>query len=156
MYIDNVKFAKQENKLDGVINVAELTRMQEIGECSGEVKYSLIGSVDKLNRPTLTLKVCGIITALCQNCLQPMSLTLDRVSRVTIFYNEEQLDTALFNDESSDVEDGVMSEEEFDVLNFLEDEVIMLLPYALKHEECVGISYEDKADSPFDVLKNII
>ena len=156
MYIDNVKFAKQQKELRGELDLKQLLRVQELEDYTGKVNYEITGLVDNLNRPTLDLKIYGTITTLCQNCLQPMSLTLDNTSRVTVFYNEEQLDHALFSDESSGVEDGILCEEEFDVLNFLEDEVIMLLPYASKHESCIGLSYHDSADSPFGVLKNII
>ena len=70
--------------------------------------------------------------------------------------NEDQLDATLFAEGDSDVEDGVVAEAEFDIMQLLEDEVIMLLPYASKHESCIGMSYHDSSDSPFDILKNII
>lgn len=156
MYIDNVKFAKTGQELSGTLNLANLERVQELDNYSGVIEYKLLGSLDTLNRPTLTLSVCGIITALCQNCLQPMEIQIENSSRITVFFNEDQLDSALFTEQDSGVEDGVLAEEEFDVLNLVEDEVIMLLPYASKHDECMGLSYHDEAESPFSVLKQII
>ncbi len=156
MYIDNVKFAKSGKEIKGKLDLLKCERIQEIDKFSGEISYRLVGCVDTLNRPTLKLSIYGIIGTLCQNCLQDMELELDNQSRITVFFNEEQLDAALFAEEDSDVEDGVLAEAEFDVMQLLEDEVIMLLPYASKHESCIGMSYHDSADNPFDILKNII
>lgn len=156
MYIDNVKFAKTGEKLSGVLDLSKVARIQEIADYTGEVKFELVGTIDKLNRPTLNLSVYGIIHTLCQNCLQNMDIELNNSSAITVFFNEDQLDEALFSGEQSDVEDGVLAEKEFDVENLVEDEVIMLLPYAAKHDECVGLEYHDDADSPFKVLKQII
>lgn len=156
MYIDNVKFAKQKQNLVGEIDLTKVARIQEIADYKGIIKFELNGEIDKLNRPLLKLHVYGIITTLCQNCLQAMDLSLDNSSRVTVFYTEAQLDEALFSEHDSDAEDGVLAEDEFDVINLVEDEVIMLLPYAIKHDECIGLSYHDDADNPFSVLKNII
>lgn len=156
MYIDNVKFARNGQEISGTLDLSKVDRIQELDNYTGVVEYKLLGSIDTLNRPTLTLSVCGIISALCQNCLQPMDIRIENSSRITVFFNEDQLDSALFEEQNSGVEDGVLAEEEFDVLNLVEDEVIMLLPYASKHDECEGLSYHDDAESPFSVLKQII
>jgi uncharacterized protein len=85
-----------------------------------------------------------------------MTIELDNQSQITIFFTEDQLDHAMFSEDGSDVEDGVLAETEFDVMQLVEDEVIMLLPLAPKHEECIGLSYHDEETSPFSELKNII
>lgn len=156
MYIDNVKFAKNQQNISGEIDLGNIERIQEIDSYSGIVKYSLTGDVDKLNRPVLILSICGKIAALCQNCLEPIEISLDNLTNVTIFFNEDQLDEALFSDETSEVEDAILAEEEFDVMNLIEDEIIICLPYASKHDDCVGLEYRDDIKSPFGILKDII
>lgn len=156
MYINNIKFARNNQQQKGVLDLKKLSRVQEIDDYAGEIDYELTGFVDKLNRPTLSLRVYGTIHTLCQNCLQPMDVAIDNTSKITVFFSEEDLDAALFADAGSGVEDGVVAEEEFDVMQLVEDEIIMLLPYATKHETCVGMSYADKAENPFEVLKKII
>ncbi len=156
LYVDNVKFAKAKKKLAGELDLVQSTRVKELGEFTGIIKYNLDGAVDSLNRPVLILSIYGIISTLCQNCLQSMELNIDNQSRITVFFNEDQMDKAMFADIESEVEDGVLAESEFDVMQLVEDEVIMLLPYASKHDECIGLSYHDDADSPFSKLKNII
>ena len=156
MYINNVKFAEAGQELKGKVELSQLERVQEIDGYSGTLDYVLVGKKDKLNRPTLSLRLYGIIHTLCQNCLQPMEVTVDNTSEITIFFDEDQLDASLFGENSSGVADGVLAEEEFDVVQLLEDEVIMLIPYATKHESCIGLNYTDEVDSPFKVLKNLI
>lgn len=157
MYIDNLKFAKSGQSIEGELDVGLVERIQEIEEYKGVIKFQLAGSVDNLNRPTLNLHIHGIITTLCQNCLQPMEIQLDNSSAITIFFTEEQLDQALFSeDEDQGAEDGVLVEQEFDVMNLVEDEVIVSLPYVSKHDACVGLSYHDDTANPFSVLKKII
>lgn len=156
LYIDNVKFARAKRKLDGELDLSKCSRIQEIDNFTGVLKYELVGSADSLNRPVLILSIYGIIGTLCQNCLQAMEITIDNQSQITVFFNEDQLDKAMFSDDESDADDGVLAEAEFDVVQLVEDEVIMLLPYASKHDTCIGLSYHDKDESPFSQLKNII
>ncbi|MDD3266347.1 MAG: YceD family protein [Burkholderiales bacterium] len=156
MYIDNVKFAKNKQETHGEIDISKVERIQEIDAYSGFIKYSINGDVDKSNRPILVLNVCGKITTLCQSCLDPVEINLDSSTVVTIFFNEDKLDAALFSDENSDVEDAVLAEEEFDVMNLVEDEIIICLPYTSKHDDCDGLEYHDDVKSPFGILKDII
>lgn len=156
MYIDNVKFAKNKQNINGEIDISKVERIQEIDAYSGFIKYSLNGNVDKSNRPVLILNICGKISTLCQNCLEPVEIDLDSSTTVTIFFNEDKLDAALFSDETSDVEDAVLAEEEFDVMNLVEDEIIICLPYASRHDDCDGLEYHDDVKSPFGILKDII
>jgi uncharacterized protein len=156
VYINNVKFARSAQKLSGEINLGTVARIQEIGEFQGVVKYTLQGEVDRLNRPALVLSIYGIISALCQNCLHSLDISIENQTQITVFFNEDQLDAALFSESESDVVDGVLAEDEFDVMQLVEDEVIMLLPCAAKHDSCIGLSYHDKVESPFNILKQII
>ena len=77
MYINNVKFARSAQKLSGEIDLGTVARIQEIGEFQGVVKYTLQGEVDRLNRPALVLSIYGIISALCQNCLQSLDISIE-------------------------------------------------------------------------------
>jgi uncharacterized protein len=85
-----------------------------------------------------------------------MEIILENRAQLTIFPTEAQLDQALFADGESEVEDGVVAEAEFDVMQLVEDEIIMSLPYAAKHDSCIGMNYHDESTSPFSVLKQII
>lgn len=156
MYIDNVKFAKSNQTISQTIDVMTLSRVQEIDNYQGKLDFKLSGYIDSRNRPVLNLAVYGIIDTLCQNCLEGISLTIDNVSDITIFFSEKTLEAALFSDSEIDVADGVLFDEEFDVIGLVEDEVIMLLPVAPKHESCVGLNYHDQTENAFSILKKNI
>ena len=156
MFINNIKFAKNLQSQSGKVELAKLARVQELDSYGGTLEFKLMGYLDSLNRPTLSLKLYGTIDASCQNCLQPMQVILDNESKLTIFYTEDQLDSALFGEHDSGVEDAVLADEEFDIMQLVEDEVIMLLPCAAKHESCIGLSYQDQVATPFNVLKELI
>lgn len=156
MHINNVKFANNKQELKGKLDLSKLERIQDLGNYTGILDFELKGYIDKLNRPTLSLYVCGIICTSCQNCLQPMNVSIDNQTEITVFYTEDQLDASLFEDKISGVSDGVLAEEEFSVMQLVEDEVIMLIPCASKHESCIGLSYTDDVESPFKILKKLI
>jgi uncharacterized protein len=154
--INNVKFAQAQKQLSATIALSKLARVQEIDSYAGEIKFKLQGALDNLHRPILKLSIYGIISALCQNCMQPLAIKLDSLTVITVFFTEKQLEQALFAAADLGVEDGVLAEDDFNVIQLVEDEVIMLLPYAPKHESCVGLSYHDPIENQFSGLKEII
>ncbi len=156
MKINNVKFAKAREQLSAVIQLSDLARVQEIDQYGGEISFKLLGDVDNLQRPTLQLSIYGIISTLCQNCMHPLEIKIDNLTVLTVFFSEEKLDQALFSEEGSEVVDGVLAEDDFNVMQLVEDEIIMLLPYAPKHESCLGLSYHDPVENQFGVLKKIV
>jgi uncharacterized protein len=153
-YIDNIEFAKKEQKIDDEINVALLSRANELFEnLSGQLHYTIIGSVDKKNKPVLIIGICGKITTSCQNCLEKLTLDINHNNILPIFYTEDDMDKALFGDEAT-YTDGILKDANFGIENFIEDELIMLLPIAPRHDRCSNITHHDKPNSPFSVLKN--
>lgn len=156
LYIDNVDFAKNNRALSGNLDAINLMRAAELfDELNGEVSYTIKGSIDNKNKPMLTIEICGKITTLCQNCMEKMEIPLKASSIVPIFYSENDLDQGLFGDEHQ-YDDGILADTNFDILNFVEDEVIMLLPLAPKHNRCKEFKHADKADSPFAALKQLL
>jgi uncharacterized protein len=151
-YIDNVDFAKKEQSLSGTVDAAKWKRASEMFEAiSGNIHYSITGLVDQKNKPILKLVIYGKITTLCQNCLEKMDIDVDYHNSIPVYYTESDMDNALFGNES-EYSDGVLADAHFDIENFIEDELIMLLPIAPKHDACNTITYQDKPDSPFSVL----
>ncbi len=146
MYINNKQFALDGLSLDGEILIENCSRVSELHEkISGVVKYNIVGGRDDANRLVLKVSICGIICPLCQNCLELMSLTIEHYSMPVIFNDEAMMHSALFD--NNEVEDAILADSEFDVLNFLEDELILLIPIAPRHDECVGGALVDKIKS---------
>lgn len=154
IYIDNIDFAKNRQTTNASVDVSKLKRATELFEnLTGNLEYTITGDIDGKNKPILKVTICGKITTLCQNCLENMEIAIEHSGLLHIFYNESDLDLALFGDDS-EYEDGILADTHFDIQNFIEDELIMLLPMAPKHEQCINMSYHDKPESPFKVLVN--
>lgn len=154
IYIDNVDFAKKQQETSGKVHAANLIRASEIFDnLDGELDYTLSGSADNKNKPILKIRICGRITTLCQNCLEKLDIPIDYSGIVPIFYTEADMDIGLFG-EDAEYEDGILADAHFDINSFIEDELIMILPIAPKHETCEEMAYHDKPDSPFRVLVN--
>ncbi|MCE3268519.1 MAG: metal-binding protein [Burkholderiales bacterium] len=151
-YIDNVDFAKKLQTTSGNIDTQNLIRASELlEELSGNLQYTISGYINNKNKPVLTVQVCGKIMTLCQNCLEKLDISIDCTNDVPIFYTESDMDNALFGDEA-EYTDGILADAHLDIQSFIEDELIMSLPIAPKHETCEPITYHDKPDSPFSVL----
>ncbi|HMT02374.1 MAG TPA: hypothetical protein PKD00_03570 [Burkholderiales bacterium] len=156
LIINNKEFAKHKQLINKTINFDEFQRLKDLftdENLDGEVSFSMQGDLDSANRPILNVLIYGKITTLCQNCLEPMVIPIKYNAVLPIFDNEEELDNLLFGEESLE-SDGLLFDLEFDVLSFIEDEIITILPLAPKHDSCVQIFYKDKTSNPFGELKS--
>ena len=151
MYIDNYGFAKQKTTLEENVNVATLKRAAELfDELNGQLNVKISG--DMLDKTLLNVSIYGTIFTLCQICLDPVEIEIRHNNVVPIFKNESQLDEALFG-ENAEYTDGVVSDPQFDVLDFIEDEVIMLLPVAPRHSTCNYVAASETRNNSFEILK---
>ncbi|WP_243694733.1 YceD family protein [Crenobacter luteus] len=155
--IDPLAFAREGGALSGDVAVATLGEraLEALADTRGTLRYTLAGSVDKLQRPRLSIRIEGEVTVLCQRCLEPMVEALELVSQITFFTDEQKLEDAVEADENLD---AVMAEAELDVMALIEDEIIMGLPVSPKHETCerdvLGSVKVDKPN-PFAVLATL-
>ncbi len=78
----------------------------------------------------LDLKAC--VPMQCQRCLQPMQAELD-VQRSFRFVRDEAEANAQDDDAEEDL---LVASKQFDLLELMEDELIMALPFAPAHEVC--------------------
>jgi uncharacterized protein len=155
-HIDNVDFAKNNHTTSGNIDVATLIRACDLfDELNGNVNYTLTGFVNENNLPTLKVTICGKIHTLCQTCLEKIEIHLDVQSSIPIFYTEADLDNALFGKDSI-YDDGILADSNFEINNFIEDEIIMLLPTAPKHDQCIEVKHKDNENHPFAGLKQLL
>lgn len=155
MYINNQQFAFDESTISGNLNIKNCARVLELYEkIDGEIKYTVIGGRDDSNRLILKLSIYGIINTLCQNCLENISLNIEHYSTPVIFTDESAMDTALFDD--NEVDDAILADSEFNILEFLEDELILIIPIAPRHVDCVTRVVENNTTNPFHLLKNIV
>ena len=153
--IDSLSFAREARILEGELPVAGFERIQDgLTENVGVIRYRIEGGLGERNRPQLHLQLDGVLSLCCQRCLEGIEYPL-QVSNVLEFVgNEDELTQEEIEDDSRDF---LPAQSEVDVVALIEDEIILDLPSAPRHESCVlPASAQDKPeDSPFAVLKGL-
>ena len=141
--IDPIEFANGSMLQEDSINLAQLdervAQHEFLVPAETTLHYRLQGGVDKLQRPYLNLSLQGQLALTCQRCLSPMTFDLDETVRVVLFQDEEAMDEAMNSD--PDLE-GMLAEAEISVWSLLEDQIIMALPYAPRHDDCGNTDLE--------------
>ena len=108
-----------------------LPRLAQL-QCSTEgLGYHLRGGRADNGKPCLRLSVKGSVTALCQRCLGPIQIPIAIDAELQLAENAREIS------EADDEVDRVLASRNMDVAWLVEDEVILELPMAARHEECV-------------------
>jgi uncharacterized protein len=164
-FIDSLDFAHNGRELRGLVPLAEMPRLQDMlatpETChehggTGEISYFVRGLPDKDGKPMLEVTVDGLCQLRCQRCLNGFDYPIKLVSHLLLAPASE-LDE--FSVEESDEADSIVADKHLDVLNMIEEEILLNLPFAPKHPlgECKpvveNISQQDK--HPFAVLEGL-
>ena len=153
--IDSLAFARENGSLQGELPVASLTRVLDLlADSAGDVGYRVQGSMSPRNRPQLTLQVDGTLSVCCQRCLEGIDYPVRIRSLLELVKDEEELTQEEIEDDSKDF---LAARNELDVVELIEDEVILDLPPAPRHESCTLPEAGRQAEkvSPFSVLKGL-
>tara|TARA_R110001583_G_scaffold100844_1_gene247039 strand:+ start:59669 stop:60175 length:507 start_codon:yes stop_codon:yes gene_type:complete len=152
---DVFKFAYEQRRLSGEVKVAAFERLADLlTDQSGVIRYKLEGDVDAMRKPRLTLTIDGSLMLRCQRCLGGLGWDLSvRNALQPVRSGQEIPEEELEDDEVDAIEiDG-----DLDVLSLLEDEILLALPLAPRHDECGTLRPEGGAvkESPFSVLSGL-
>jgi uncharacterized protein len=155
-FIDSLDFARNGMELRGEVAMAEMPRLQDmLAEPEGQVSYVLRGRRDKNGKPVLELTLEGSCQLRCQRCLQSLAYPINMTSRL-LPVPEGELD------DSSPEEDGmdrIPAQASMNVLDLVEEEILLGLPLAPKHEfgACDAATESSPIPSrkPFEVLGRI-
>jgi uncharacterized protein len=161
--IDAFQFCRQQERREGKVAIADLHRLAEelSDEPTGLLHWSLIGGADRQGRPQLQVSATGLVQLRCQRCLGPMPFDIASRSVLVLAPDEataDELDQLL---EEEDVE-VVVGSSAMNFLTIVEDEALLALPLAPRHEQCPEplapageSSGEEARKSPFAALKNL-
>lgn len=129
--------------------VAALARLAEVAD--GEALACRVeGERDKEGKSWLKLEVSGRLALVCQRCLGAMEFPLQVENRLLLVppgqpWPEDEL--------SEDGYDAVEAEKEMALLPLIEEEVLLALPIAPRHENClIPAVATGQEPSPFAVL----
>jgi uncharacterized protein len=152
--IDSVIFARAGGLLQGELPVASLTRVLDLlTDSAGDLAYRVQGRMGP-DRPQLILEVDGVLRVRCQRCLEGIDYPVRIRSLLELVRNEEDLTQEEIEDDSKDF---LMAQKELDVAELVEDEIILDLPTAPRHESCVlpEAIAQPETVSPFSVLRKL-
>ncbi len=132
--------------------MAKFTRLTDVlSNQNGTVSYRIDGELDAERKLTLHVAAHGKLSLRCQRCLEALAWDLAVDTRLQLIRAGQAIpDEELENDET----DALEVEGEIDVLALIEDEILLAMPLAPRHERCglpnPGGDTDEK--SPFAVL----
>lgn len=156
--VDSAAFARNSGELHGTIRLERLSRLRDaLLDCSGEVAYALKGIVSSEQKPLLQLKVTGSLKLPCQRCLGPLDWEFESERIFELVPPGQVLSDPA--DEDQEVEQ-IFADPKLDVTCLVEDEIILAMPMAVRHETgaCAapGRQAEQSGrESPFRALSGI-
>ncbi len=154
--IDGFEFASAGATQQGVWPLSDFPRLRDVlAADAGEVAYEISGVRDERGRPGLRLKVRGTLRLRCQRCLEPMPFEVQTDETLVLAATLAEIHA-----EPADAHapDRVVAGKEMALRDLIEDELILAVPYAPRHESCSAARARDDAEkvSPFAGLRGLM
>ncbi len=131
---DAFAFVRDARVLEGTLAVSILERLHDLlADDSGDVSWCIEGFKDEGGKLMLQLTVGGCIQLACQRCLEAIPFELDIDSLLEVVPASTDLSQDELEDDSRDF---LPVEKELDVAELVEDEILLSLPVAPRHERC--------------------
>jgi len=125
--IDSLEFARTGQALRGSLPVPGLLRLRDsLAETPGEVEFMVQGGHDARQRPILSLDISGTLRLQCQRCLGALAYPLQLANTLLLVGAGDPVD--------EDAE-WIEASAKLDVAALVEEEILLSLPYAPRHEE---------------------
>jgi uncharacterized protein len=160
MTIDGLEFARRRESLSGSLLSDSLPRLAEVlFDAFGSLDYAVSGEIaGAAGKAFLTVHIEGALSLVCQRCLGPLPFALNVRSRMMLIESgapwPEDDQAGGLDDETCD---AIEVSRELNLTGLLEDEVLLALPLAPRHERCelpaAGVSL--KKTSPFAQLARL-
>ncbi|MFH1869123.1 MAG: YceD family protein [Pseudomonadota bacterium] len=132
--LDCLEFARSGGVLERSVGLTELLRLSDVLVTSeGFLSVRLEGWRDDAGKSWLQVDIAGEPVLCCQRCLGGVKFPLAISSRLQLMApGEEWPDDDLVDDSA----DAITAEKALAVLPLVEDEVLLALPIAPRHEQC--------------------
>lgn len=130
--VDSLEFARTGQTLRGSLPLAGFNRLKDsLADAPGTVEFEVRGGQDARQRPILTVAIVGMLRLQCQRCLEALDHPLHVVNTLLLVAGGE---TAARELDDEDIE-WIEASREFDLAVLVEDEILLSLPYAPRHED---------------------
>ena len=150
--IDCLEFARNGGVLDRNVGLDELPRLADLlTTTAGFLSVRLEAWRDDEGKSWLQVDIAGEPVLCCQRCLGGVKFPLDIRSRLQLMAPGEDWPD---EDLADDGADAITAEEALAVLSLVEDEVLLALPIAPRHEQCESplAKASGHGSSPFAAL----
>ncbi len=156
--IDGFEFARLGKRLTGSWRAADLPRLKDVlAADSGALEWSLAGVHDDRGRPGLRVRIQGALRISCQRCLGILELPVQIDSTLVLAGSLAEMDDVPLD---AGTPDFVLAGKEMPVRELLEDELLLGIPYAPRHDDCGAINDRQGVDarqaSPFAGLRGLV
>ncbi len=154
--IDGFEFASAGASRQGDWPIADFPRLRDLlASSAGEVRYAIHGVRDARGRPGLRLKVRGTLALRCQRCLEAMAFEVLSDQTLVLAATLAEIHA---EPEDAYAADRVVAGREMPVRDLIEDELILAVPYAPRHESCTTRPSPDAEakPSPFAGLRGLL
>jgi uncharacterized protein len=153
--IDGFEFASSGATTQGAWPIGDFPRLADMLVAhAGEVAYEVDGVRDERGRPSLRVRVRGTLQLSCQRCLEPMAFEVHADETLVLAATLAEI----HDEPPAHAADRVVAGKEMPVRDLIEDELILAVPYAPRHERCIARrspGAEEKA-SPFAGLRGLM
>jgi len=167
--LDVKAFAEEAGQISGTGTLAEYPRLMAETQERGAglaVQWAARGELRNAQHPNpevwLHLNGSTVLPLTCQRCLAPVDSPVE-IDRTFRFVADEE--TAAAQDDEAE-EDLLVLSRSFDLLELVEDEILMELPVAPRHDVCpepvkmavADPEFDDQQaakDNPFALLKQL-
>ncbi len=153
--IDSAAFARERGRIEGKVAVAGLSRLADVlAGGDGELVYTARGAEGGNGQLLLDLAIGGRLMLRCQRCLQPISFEVALDCRFRLVESGQTWPDDELVDDSYD---AVAAERELDLVALVEQEVMLSLPLAPRHDDCALPESPELGQkvSPFAALAEI-
>lgn len=135
--INSLDFVRSNKELCGAVSWTKMSSLKNVlanSEYNNTSKLDFIvrGYLDKANRPTLVLTLSGACHLCCQRCMQQILHSVNLTKKL-LLVTVSELNNLAVVDEPAEI-DYIPINAHLDVFNLLEEELLLSLPFAPKHD----------------------
>ena len=148
-------FAREGRILEGELALSSLERLHDLlAEVAGAVVFRLEGFKGARGEPMLHLTASGVLPLACQRCLGRIDFDLDVDNLLELVPEGADLSQDELED---DTRDFLPLVRELIVAELVEDEILLALPVAPRHEKCglPGAAEAGERGNPFAALAGL-
>lgn len=148
-------FARDRRVLEGTLPLSSLERLHDLlAVVEGEVSFRIEGFKGDRGEPLLQVSISGELPLACQRCLEAVPFDLEVDSLLEVVPEGAELSQDELED---DTRDFLPVAKELDVAELVEDEILLALPVAPRHEKCglPGAADAGERINPFATLAGL-